>query len=269
MSSCLLPYDREALRSQWRSASPFPFFKIENFLAPKFLEAVVGAYPTYEQARALGGKEFDAVNEKLKIQVTDSRAFPAPVKQLADVLSSAEFVADLEFITGVQGLRPDPSLGGGGMHLTNTSGRLDVHVDFNFHTEMQSFRRLNILVYLNPVWDDAWGGKIELWDRDVTTCSHSFSPVLNRCVVFETSEISWHGVTSIHCPQGMARKSFAAYYYTREAPAGWDGVKHSTIFRPRPSETFRGAVLMPAERMKRSASRFLVNVKKTVRNILG
>lgn len=268
MNSYLLPYDREALRNQWRSASPFPFFKIENFLTRDFLDAVVGAYPTYEQARSLGGREFDAVNEKLKIQVTDSSKFPAPVKQLADVLSSGSFLADLEYITGIPRLQSDPALSGGGMHLTNTSGRLDVHVDFNVN-EAQLFRRLNILVYLNPVWDDAWGGCIELWDKDVTACMHSFSPTINRCVVFETSSISWHGVTPIHCPQGMARKSFAAYYYTREAPAGWDGVKHSTIFRPRPTEAFRGAVLMPAEQMKRNAGKLLVNARKAIRNILG
>jgi Rps23 Pro-64 3,4-dihydroxylase Tpa1-like proline 4-hydroxylase len=269
MSGCLLPYDREALRSQWRAASPFPFFRIENFIAPEFLKSVVGAYPTYEQARVLGGQEFDAVNEKLKIQVTDSGKFPAPVKQLADVLSSPEFLSDLEFITGIPKLQADPTYGGGGMHLTNKSGRLDVHVDFNFHDQIQLFRRLNILIYLNPVWEDSWGGKIELWDKEVTTCVHSLSPILNRCVVFETSDISWHGVTPLHCPQEMTRKSFAAYYYTREAPAGWDGVKHSTIFRPRPTEAFRGAVLMPAEQMKRNAGKFLVSAKQAVRKFLG
>jgi Rps23 Pro-64 3,4-dihydroxylase Tpa1-like proline 4-hydroxylase len=268
MSGSLLPYDRNALRSQWQSASPFPFFKIENFLETDFLNAVVAAYPSYEQARALGGKEFDAVNEKLKIQVPDSSTFPPPVKQLADVLSSTEFLSDLEFITGIPNLRSDPSLSGGGMHLTNTSGRLDVHVDFNVNQD-ELFRRLNILVYLNPVWDEAWGGNIEFWDKDVTTCTHSFTPALNRCVVFETSSISWHGVTPILCPKGIARKSFAAYYYTREAPAGWDGVKHTTIFRARPTEAFRGAVLMPAEEMKRSAGKFLGKAKRAVRKILG
>lgn len=269
MSSCLLPYDKNALRDQWLSTSPFPFFKLENFLAPDFLKAVVGSYPSYEQARTLGGREFDALNEKLKIQVTDSRKFPDPVRLLAEELSSSGFLSDLEFITGIPSLRSDPSFEGGGMHLTNTSGRLDVHVDFNFHHQMQMFRRLNILVYLNPDWNDSWGGSIEFWDKDVASCRHSFSPALNRCVVFETSSTSWHGVTPLNCPSGVARKSFAAYYYTREAPSGWDGVKHSTIFRPRPSEGFRGAVLMPAEDLKRGMGQFLGRAKRVARKILG
>jgi len=155
------------------------------------------------------------------------------------------------------------------MHLTNSSGRLDVHVDFNYHADDQLFRRLNILVYLNPVWEEAWGGKIELWDRDVTHCAHAFSPVLNRCVVFETSDISYHGVTQITCPPGMTRKSFAAYYYTKEAPAAWNGEAHSTIFRARPDEQFRGKVLMPAEQLGRKAGEAVASAKGVVKRLLG
>ena len=32
------------------------------------------------------------------------------------------------------------------------------------------------------------------------------------------------------------RLSFAAYYYTDEAPEGWAGEAHSTLFKPRPGE---------------------------------
>jgi Rps23 Pro-64 3,4-dihydroxylase Tpa1-like proline 4-hydroxylase len=110
---------------------------------------------------------------------------------------------------------------------------------------------LNILIYFNKDWDPSWGGNIELWDRQVTTCTYSFSPVFNRCVVFETSDISYHGVSAVKCPEGRSRKSFAAYYYTREAPPHWDGEAHSTIFKARPHELVKGRVLMPLERMNR------------------
>ena len=267
MRGVISPFDRDALREQYRSAEPFPFFKIENFLEPEFLKSVVEAYPTYEAARGYG-REFDAVNEKLKIQVTDSSKFPAPVKRLADELNSEAFLADLEYITGIPRLLADPALAGGGMHLTNTSGRLDVHVDFNFNSESKQFRRLNILLYLNPVWEEEWGGRIELWDKDVTRAHHSFSPTLNRCVVFETSDLSFHGVTPIASPSQIVRKSYAAYYYTKEPPPDWDGEIHSTIFKARPDEKFRGAVLMPAEKMKRSLSAKIDDAKKAVKKLI-
>lgn len=267
MNDVIAPYDRDALRAQFQAATPFRFFKVDNFLLPGFAQQVVESYPGYAHARQMGGREFDAVNEKLKIQITDSTRFPPHVKRLADVLSGPAFLADLEHITGIPSLMPDATFEGGGMHLTNKSGRLDVHVDFNVYQD--TFRRLNILVYLNPVWEAAWGGNIELWDQDVKKCWHSYSPIMNRCVVFETSRISYHGVTPIKCPSDMARKSFAAYYYTAEPPAGWDGVKHSTIFRTRPDEKLRGAVLMPAESLRRGANEVVDKAKQAIKKVLG
>ena len=120
---------------------------------------------------------------------------------------------------------------------------MDVHVDFNFIAARELHRRLNILIYFNKDWDPSWGGNIELWDRDVKTCVHSFSPIFNRCVVFETSDISYHGVSAVKCPDGRSRKSFAAYYYTKEAPPHWTGEEHSTIFKARPGEVLKGQVL--------------------------
>jgi hypothetical protein len=268
MPSPVRKIDRDALRQQFRGAKPFGFFVIDNFLEPEFARAVVEAYPGYEQARAMG-REFVAVNEKLKVQVTDSAHFPTSVCQLADALSSPEFLGEMEYITGIPNLVADAAYEGGGMHLSNTSGRLDVHVDFNFNNRNGMFRRLNILVYLNPVWEEAWGGNIELWDEGVTRCLQSYSPVFNRCLVFETNDVSYHGVTPIKCPPDHARKSFAAYYYTREAPANWDGQKHSTIFRARPDEQFRGKVLMPAEGIMRSVSSGVQHVKGLVKRMIG
>lgn len=268
MDPAIRPLDIAGLREQYRNAQPFPFFRIDNFLEPEFAAQVVAAYPDYEQAREMG-REFSAVNERLKVQITDSSRFPSPVKRLSDSLASPEFLSALEQITGIPRLLADESLVGGGMHLTGSGGRLDVHVDFNFVGDRKLHRRLNILVYLNPDWQESWGGAIELWDKDVKHCAHSITPVLNRCVVFETSEISFHGVSPNKCPPGFVRRSFAAYYYTREAPAGWDGQTHSTVFRARPTERIRGAILMPAEKAGRSIQSGIDSTKKFVKQLLG
>lgn len=246
IASVIRPIDRESLRAEYAGATPFPFFKIDNFLDEDFAQSVVAAYPTYDNARKLG-LEFDKVNERLKIQITDSTKFPAPVAQLAQALSSEEWLGELEHITDIPKLLADAEFNGGGMHMTGPGGRLDVHVDFNYVPQHSLHRRLNILLYLNPVWEDTWGGNIELWDKSVRQCCQSFKPAFNRCVVFETSELSYHGVTPVKAPAHYVRQSFAAYYYTKEAPAGWDGTQHSTVFRARPNEKLRRYVMMPAE----------------------
>jgi Rps23 Pro-64 3,4-dihydroxylase Tpa1-like proline 4-hydroxylase len=245
----LNPIDREALRHHFQTSEPFPFFMIDGFLEESFAREVAAAYPNYDEARKLG-REFSAVNERLKVQLCDAARFPAPVRKVHELLASPEFMSDLSYITGIDRLVADDLLAGGGMHVTGSGGRLDVHVDFNFLEERKLHRRLNILLYLNEGWDETWGGNVELWDAEVKQRHHSFAPLFNRCVVFATSEFSYHGVTPVTCPPGVTRRSFAAYYYTREAPPAWDGSTHSTVFRARPHEVIRGRILMPAQELR-------------------
>ncbi len=244
------PFDIERLRHSVSAAEPFPFFSIDNFLETSFAEEVLASYPTYEDALKTG-KSFKAVNEKGKVQLTDSNAFAPAVRKLNDVLASPDWLDILSHVMNIPKLLPDDQLIGGGIHQTGPRGHLDVHIDFNFIQERNLHRRLNILIYFNKDWRKEWGGNVELWDKDVRVCKHSFSPIFNRCVVFETNEISFHGVTAVKCPEGNSRKSFAAYYYTVEAPIGWDGTSHTTVFRARPNEISKRWFGMPLENLQR------------------
>jgi hypothetical protein len=243
----LNPLDVDALARSFRSAEPFPYLVLEDFLEPAFARAVAASYPPFEQASQVG-LQFTKVNERRKVQVCDAQLFPPPVKQLADLVNGSEFLALLERVTGIPNLLADETFGGGGIHETAAGGWLDVHVDFNYFEQRDWHRRLNLLIFLNEEWPEAWGGQFELWDPEVKRCHRSLVPLLNRAALFETSQISYHGVQRITCPDGVYRKSFAAYYYTKEAPAGWDGAKHSTIFRARPEERWKGLVAMPLEK---------------------
>ena len=145
-----------------------------------------------------------------------------------------------------------------------------MHVDFNvLEGEPTLYRRLNLLLYLNPGWNEEWGGQVEFWDREVKTCVQRYVPGLNRCVVFETSDISYHGVAPLTCPESEVRRSFAAYYYTLEPAAPTQPAAHSTIFRARPDERMREYVLMPAERLQRQVSSGLQTAKRRVRRLIG
>lgn len=245
------PIDRDALRRQYQAARPVPWFCIDNFLEPDFAESVYRSFPSFEEA-AKSGRMFSAVNERGKVQITDSSKFPPPVLQLSRALNDPWFLSLLEYVTGTPNLLADEQFVGGGIHETGPRGLLDVHLDFDFIPERQLFRRFNILVYFNKDWKKDWGGQFELWNGDVTKLEHSFEPVFNRCLLFETNDRSWHGVNAVQCPQGQSRKSFAAYYYTKEAPPWFDGEHHSTLFKARPDEVLKAKVLMPAEKLSRS-----------------
>jgi Rps23 Pro-64 3,4-dihydroxylase Tpa1-like proline 4-hydroxylase len=260
--------DFAAVGQHMRNAPAFPHFCIDNFLEESFAEACHDAFPSYSEAEALG-TTFRHVNEHGKTQITESAKFKPPISKLHELLASKAFLDKLSLMSGIEGLVADPLLSGGGIHETNGGGRLDVHVDFNFNEELGLFRRLNILVYFNKDWKEDFGGYLDLWDADVKNCVARVAPNFNRAAGFATSHLSWHGVTPVKCPSGMARKSFAAYYYTKDPAPGWDGVKRSTVFRARPEEFFRGALMMPAENALKASSRTLRSLKSQVKSILS
>jgi hypothetical protein len=257
VSELMCDLDADAIRERVRLAIPYPYFCIDNFLQPDFAREVLKCYPDLDSASKMG-TAFNAVNERNKVQVTDSKLFAPAVLQLHELLASQKFLDLMSYTMDIPNLLADPELVGGGMHQTGPRGHLDVHVDFNYIEKRALHRRLNILVYLNEGWQPGWGGEIELWDKNVKVRHEALLPIFNRCVVFETNEISFHGVSAVTCPPDVVRRSFAAYYYTKEAPSHWTGRSHSTIFRARPEERFKRYVSMPAEQTFKGLQRVIV-----------
>jgi hypothetical protein len=262
------PLDIAACAERFRSAEPFPSICIDDLLHEAFADRVLADFPSYENAQRLG-RGFRAVNERGKVQVTDSSLFGGALRELHDVLASNEFLAVMSGITGIADLQADAELVGGGVHQTGPRGHLDVHVDFNYIVERQLHRRLNIIIFLNKDWRPEWGGALELWDQRVRRCHHRFLPIFNRCVIFETSEISFHGVTAVTCPPDVSRKSFAAYYYTVDSRPEIVDESHSTIFVARPHERWKRWVAMPLERMQRALQSSPARLKSAIKRAVN
>ena len=131
---------------------------------------------------------------------------------------------------------PDWSMDGGGLHQTLRGGHLNIHADFTTHHDHDNWaRRVNILLYLNEEWNtDEWGGQLELWDPQMTACQAKVTPAGNRMLVFTTTFDSFHGHPDpLTCPEDVARRSMALYYFTEEEKA----VRRSTNYQARPDES--------------------------------
>jgi hypothetical protein len=229
----------EANAEKYQRAEPFPHIVIDDFLPEPALRAVIDAFPG---PRELEWHRFEAERE-VKLASDDPTGLPPAIQQVLAQFNGAAMVEFLETLTGIAGLIPDPHFVGGGLHQIERGGRLKVHSDFNRHNRLKLDRRLNLIVYLNEDWHEDWGGHLELWDRDMSTCRERVLPVANRCVVFNTTYYSYHGhPDALQCPPERTRRSMALYYYSNGRPASEISAARTTRFRTRPGED-RGQTL--------------------------
>jgi hypothetical protein len=221
----------DALAAAYRTAQPFPHIVLDDFFDRATIARAVAAFPSPDSAR---WKEYRHVNAR-KLGNTDRRAFPEAIGSIVDALNAPAFVTFLSRLTGVDDLLADPTLEGGGMHQSARGGFLNVHVDFTAHPHHRDWRRrVNVLLYLNEVWDDAYGGHLELWAEDMSRCVRSIAPISNRCVIFTLGPTAFHGHPApIACPPDHTRKSIATYYYTAESAVV---SPRSTDYRARPGD---------------------------------
>ncbi|HEV2288892.1 MAG TPA: 2OG-Fe(II) oxygenase [Candidatus Acidoferrales bacterium] len=241
----LFPYSRwalelPALSKRYKEATPFPHIHLDNFLDAATARALADEFPAPSSDAWIQYKHF---NEN-KSGLTKREMFPSVLGKVVDELNSADFLAWLSELTGIQNLLSDPTLEGGGLHQSSRGGFLNLHADFTMHHHQKNWRRrLNLILYLNPEWQADWGGAIELWDKDMQHCAASVPPLLNHVLVFSTTDESYHGFPEkLTCPENVSRKSLALYYYTIETDPNCIG--HSTNYQARPNDTKAKAAMI-------------------------
>lgn len=209
-------FDREsgvALNAAFRSATPFPHVVIEDFLPEDLARRVLAEFPPLDTMKKSNDYIF---GNKRALEDVSSRG-PAST-ELNQLFLSPAFA---EFVSGVFGeeLFIDPGFHGGGFHNGGDGSFLDMHVDFNVHPDHPDWLRvLNILVYLNEDWKPEYGGDLRI-TKSPDEAPRTIEPLFNRGVIMMTSEITYHGYEKMSLPQGVSRKSVAAYAY-KHVPVG-------------------------------------------------
>lgn len=217
---------QEYLGASYRDGEPFPHIVVDDFLPSSTILRLIDEYPDDQELPIWNDASFKdgATGEyvqKSKRNIRDLLRMPPTYRQLIWELNSQPFLSFLSRVTGIANLIPDPNLRGAGIHQIGRGGLLKVHADFASHREFALDRRLNLLLYLNPEWPEAYGGHLELWDREMQGPPKRVLPTLNRCVIFNTTATSYHGHPQpLTCPEGVYRKSLALYYYTNGRPEG-------------------------------------------------
>ncbi len=232
----------DTLAATFRDAAPYPHLIFDALLRPAVARELEAEFPTGAGDNWTHYRHYN--NDTLGL--TDVAAFPPLLRRVVEELNSPRFTCLLSHITGYSNMLADDMLEGGGLHMTEAGGFLNLHADFtNHHYHRTWQRRCNLILFLNSDWQEAWGGALELWERDLSACRVRVPVRNNTAVLFETARDTFHGYPDkLTCPAGTARKSLALYYYTAEAKV----VARSTNYRARPGESMARRALVAADR---------------------
>ena len=201
-------------RQTFLEANPFPHIVLDNFINERLLAKCEQDFPDLakiDEAIRHSGR----TDEKLASPRGDN-VQTKHIKRLLKFLNSSIFVDFLQILTTIEEpLITDPHYIGGGLHQIRRGGFLKIHADYCKHPETKLDRRLNLLIYLNKNWEESYGGHLELYDKDMNTCSQKILPIFNRMVIFNTNDYTYHGHPDpLQCPPDRIRKSLALYYFS-------------------------------------------------------
>ena len=204
--------------------TPYPHIYLDDFLPLNVAEAALADFPEPSDA---GWQAYRDVNQRKKLALSVAEKLPAATRDVLYFLNTRPMLEFLQKLTGIDGVLPDPYFTGGGLHQIRPGGLLEVHADFSYHSHLRLDRRINVLIYLNKDWPEEYGGHFQLWDEKVTRAEKKILPIFNRCAIFSTTSVSFHGHPEpLACPAHRTRKSLATYYYSNGRPEEAPGITH-------------------------------------------
>jgi len=225
-----IPALRKAL-TEFKGNKPFDHCVVKNFFKPEIAEALSNEFPGYS-SDAWFVYENAVENKKA---LNDWNMFPPLTYTIFTLLNSKEFIRYLEIATEAC-LYADNGLHGGGWHIHGQGGNLNPHLDYSIHPKLGLERKINIIIYISPEMDrEEYGGHLGLYDNNSDEAGKvikEIAPVFNQAVIFDTTQDSWHGMSrTLQQPEGVYRKSLAAYYLT--SPCKETASRSRALFSPR------------------------------------
>ena len=221
------------LYDDYSESGPFNHIVIDNFFTPEVADKLSEEFPDYNDPT------INNLNNPLENKRSNNHwdRFPSCTYRAFMEFGSDRMMSSMRVFAQTDQLMMDYGLNGGGWHMHSKGGNNNVHLDYNLHPKMGMQRKLNIIVYLTKEWKKEWGGGLELWSHDEETnspkeCVKVVDNIFNRAIIFDTTQNSWHGLPKhIDCPEGVVRKSIAAYY-VQPAPASTEN-RVRALFAPR------------------------------------
>lgn len=192
---------------------PFSHILVENFLPLDFLAGLKDDIKKFEETKPTNIFESDFGSKREWKNFSEAGS---NLSQWINFANSEKFIESLankfEIISNGEKISPDLSFDGGGYVISPPGSFLGYHADFNFSSNVNEYRILNVLFYLNEEYSVSSGGQLHLLDSDSKTVEKIVNPAMNTMLAFLTDDISFHGVTKNR--PNFHRRSFNFYYYS-------------------------------------------------------
>jgi len=179
---------------------PYPVWVFDNFLHNDVYIDVLNNWPDSNDAKWHGVRD----NIENKVNILEQGMMSYDIKhttgsmfQFLHHLHSDEFTQQLAKLTNIDGLLPDKHMRWSGIRTMLSGGFQAVHSDARVSPDSGLRKELTCLIYFNEGWSVDDTGTFEIWNDDMTECTHKIDPISNRLVVFLNSETSYHGVPDV------------------------------------------------------------------------
>jgi Rps23 Pro-64 3,4-dihydroxylase Tpa1-like proline 4-hydroxylase len=200
------------------------FCIIDNLMPEEVAHEIYAAFP-----RDAEGFLTHAGFRAHKRVSSDFDSLPPALGSVTFAMQAPEVVRRISAFTEMPQLEPDPHLYAGGLSMMFQGEFLNPHIDNSHEVSKSKYRRLNLLYYVTPDWEEEFGGKTPL----------TIHSAFNRLVLMETNRRSWHSVSPV-VAEGP-RCCVSNYYFSDLSPNG-DDYYHVTSFTGRPEQKARRAI---------------------------
>jgi hypothetical protein len=217
----------QKLNDEFVGTPPFPMIVLDDFLPEELARAMATEthdIPSHEWS------EFTRKKSHMQ-ECINMNVCPVARDYFVAHMHSQAGMEWMTKLTGITDLIPDPYLVGAGYSRSYNGDFLGIHTDFNWNESLKLHRMLSLILYIEPDWQDEYGGDIIFKDFNNKKVIQRIPPKFNRCIIWRHHKRGFHGYPDpITCPSDISRKTFRLFYYVSNATHNTQDLPHRSLY---------------------------------------
>ncbi len=224
------------LRNKYEKSGSINHLIIDNLLPNEIASQLNFDFPEEEELNHLNKI---AENKYVGIYFSDGHKL---VQECLYAFQEKNLLEIMSKITNIKHLISDTELYAGGVSSMSKGCFVNPHIDNSHDRNLENYRRLNLLYYVNKDWNPKNdGGELVLYPEGIKKKEKEIICKFNRLVIMKTDNKSIHGVKKI-LSKTKTRKCISNYYFSKKSPSG-GRYYHSTSFYGFRKEFIKGTYL--------------------------